>query len=190
MNVNILKQLAERAKTMDVYPDARFPPAVYYRFLRALAEHVKPSMSVELGVACGGGLLHLALGWPDGLAIGVEHGNQHLANIACILNRYRNTRIIFGDSRRSFNACWFDGFKPNCVDILFIDTVHTYEHTTEEFAVWQPYLKQGAVVCMDDLYRPRMIDFWNELPYEKIRLDWLHISGSPTDGGFGAFIVR
>lgn len=191
MNVDILRQLAEKAKTMNVYPDVRFPPSLYYRFLRTLAEYIRPSMSVELGVAGGGGLLHLALGWPDGLAVGIEHGNQHLTNIACILNMCRNTRIIVGDSRYSFNACCFEEFEPKCVDILFIDTVHTYAHVTEELNVWLPYLKQEAVVCLDDLYRERMAQFWNELPYEKIRLDWLHVSsGSPTDGGFGAFIVR
>lgn len=65
-------------------------------------------------------------------------------------------------------------------DILFIDTVHTYEATRKEYAAWQPALSEGAVVMFDDLTRPGMPRFWDELAEPKLRIDNLH------DGaGFG-----
>ena len=70
------------------------------------------------------------------------------------------------------------------IDILFIDSIHTYEQTMKEFNAYRPYLSSRAIVCLDDLFRPGMEDAYNELPGDKIRLDDLHIGGSPTDGGF------
>jgi hypothetical protein len=47
--------------------------------------------------------------------------------------------------------------------------------------VWIEY----GVVCLDDLFRDGMGKVWAEMPENKVRLDFLHPSQSPTDGGFG-----
>ena len=71
------------------------------------------------------------------------------------------------------------------MDILFIDTDHTYDRTMGEFTAWKPFLSKKAIVCLDDLFRPGMEDAWNELPGTKIRLDHLHDGQYPEGGGFG-----
>lgn len=36
------------------------------------------------------------------------------------------------------------------VDVLFIDTLHTYERTMTELAVWQPYMRKGGRIFLHD----------------------------------------
>lgn len=177
--------LGEAAKFSPVYHDKRFPPSLYYRFLRVLASAKRPLVSVELGVCGGGGSLHLALGHPEGKVYGVDVANQWPDNIDHVQQTCPNFIFIREDSKQ-----FAKGMMPNAfVDILFIDTVHTYEATLAEFEAWQPKLARNAVVVLDDLFRVGMDKAWAELPGEKIRMDYLHIGGSPTDGGFGVILI-
>lgn len=185
LSVQDMQHLAEAAKFSPSYPDPRFPPSLYYKFLRVLAAAKKPMVSVELGVCGGGGSLHLAMGYPEGKVYGVDVANNYPDNIDHIIQRCGNFSFIRADSKQFAEA-----IMPNeWVDILFIDTVHTYDATMEEFNAWQPKLARNAVVALDDLFRVGMDKAWNELPGEKIRLDFLHIGGSPTDGGFGVLLI-
>ena len=54
MDESFFKELEQRALNTAPFPDPRFPPSPYYRFLRLLAAEMRPRLSVELGV-CGGG---------------------------------------------------------------------------------------------------------------------------------------
>ena len=123
----------------------------------------------------------MAIGWPDGKVIGVDHGNSYLENIAHIEERCKNFTFMRGDSV----ALAPDIGRLGTVDMLFIDTTHTRKRTLDEFNAYEPYLAHNAVICLDDLFRPGMEEAWSELPGNKVRLDKLHIGGAPTDGGFG-----
>lgn len=180
-----VRNIAEAAKFAPVYQDKRFPPSLYYRFLRVLASYKKPLVSVELGVCGGGGSLHLALGYPAGKVYGVDVANNWPENVDHAQKRCNNFIFIRADSKQ-----FAEQFMPNeFVDILFIDTVHTYDATMAEFEAWEPKLARNAVVVLDDLFRIGMDRAWAELPGDKIRLDFLHQGGSPTDGGFGVILV-
>lgn len=181
MNEFTLRTLAQQALIDPVYPSPLFPPSPYYRFLKRLAEHLQPSLSVELGVCGGGGSLHLALGNPGGRVVGVDFAYDHDEQIQHIETTCPNFDFYLGDSVESAAAI-FETFGP--IDILFIDTVHIFQRTVDEFEAWRPYLSDKAVVCFDDLYRKEMENFWDILPDNKVRLDALH----PTaEGGFGAW---
>ena len=179
----MLKRLAHKADGMGPYPDPRFPPSIYYRFLCLLASEMEPKLSVELGVCGGGASFHLALGWRHGTVIGVEHakGNdRQQANWKFIRDNCINFRLWEGDSINSA----LDIFNEyGSVNILFIDTIHTYQRTIDEFKAWQPYMAENAVVCLDDLHRVQMAGVWNWMPKNKVRLDNLHCGS--TEGGFG-----
>lgn len=182
MNESYFKTIAKQAMATAVYPDPRFPPSPYYRFMKVLAQNMHPKLSVELGVCGGGGSLHLAMGWEAGQVVGVDLGyTEYRENIEFIKERYKNFHFWIGDSVASANQIHNDFGK---VDILFIDTTHTYEQTMKEFNAYRPYLSDKAAVLLDDLFRPGMIDAWNELKGDKLRLDYLH-PGAENGGGFG-----
>ena len=179
-----LRGLARRAMTMRPFPDDRFPPSEYYRFLRLLAENMRPRLSVELGLCGGGGSFHLALGWAQGTVVGVEVSegdDEKRDNWRFIEQHCPNFVLWRGDSVESAPQI-FNQYGQ--VDILFIDTVHTLEQTMAEWVAWRPYLSRRAIVCLDDLFRPGMKDAWAEIPGNKMRLDYLH-GAAEAGGGFG-----
>lgn len=181
MNEHDLRTLAQRALSDPIYPSPLFPPSPYYRFLKRLAEHLQPALSIELGVCGGGGSLHLALGNPQGRVVGVDFAYDHPEQIEHIRGNCANFVFWQGDSIESARNVFLE-YGP--IDILFIDTVHIFQRTVDEFEAWRPYLSYGAVVCFDDLNRAEMGNFWDVLPANKARLDALH----PTaEGGFGVW---
>lgn len=181
MDEPTLRNLAQLAMADQPYFLSIFPPSPYYRFLKRLAEYMQPHFSVELGVCGGGGSLHLALGNPKGRVVGVDITYDHDEQIKHIYEVCPNFFFWLGDSVEDAPKIVSDF---GLVDILFIDTTHTYEQTLAEFEAWYPYLSDKAVVCLDDLFRVEMRDIWDVLPGNKIRMDTLH-DGAESGGGFG-----
>ena len=185
----ILDRLAEEAKNEEVYYNTTYPPSMYYRFLKLLAAEFKPKLSVELGVSGGGGSLHLAMGHPEGKVIGIDISAYHeTERITYIEDNYPNFEFMLDDSVKAAPIVFE---KYGKVDILFIDTDHTYERTIQEFNTWKPYLSDRAIVCFDDLLRhvtgdeKNMMDAWNDIKGFKARYDHLHYGSYPHGGGFG-----
>lgn len=184
----ILDRLAQEAITEEVYYNDTFPPSMYYRFLKLLAEEFKPNLSVELGVSGGGGSLHLALGNPYGTVIGIDNQDDHYKRIAYIEDNYPNFEFMLDDSIKAAPKVFKEYGK---IDILFIDTDHKYERTIAEFNAWRPYLSDRAIVCFDDLLRhetgakKNMQDAWNDMQGFKARYDHLSDGSYPHGGGFG-----
>jgi len=179
--MSIIRDALRLMDTYEIYPNSMFPPSPYYRFLRGLAAAKRPAVSVELGVCGGGGSLHLALGYERGRVLGIDIGNEYPTHIRFIEEHCPNFEFMLADSIQV--ATKIDAI----VDILFIDTIHTYERTMAEWNAWSSLLADGAIVCLDDLNRPGMMDAWNELPKGSIKMTLyrLHPPASPTDGGFG-----
>ncbi len=182
MNEQTLRILADRALAEPIYPDNRFPPSRYYRFLKVLANHLKPNLSVELGVSGGGGSLHLCLGWPQGTVVGVDLAWDHAERVDHIKSIFPNFIFLQEDSVVAAKEI-YDVYGR--IDLLFCDSKHEFQHTTNEFHVYRPYLSDGAVVCTDDFNRIEMSGVWQHLLNygQGVRLDFLH-PGS-TEGGFG-----
>jgi predicted O-methyltransferase YrrM len=181
-NRELLESLAQKALNEAPLNNDLFPPSPYYRFLKCLAEERKPQLSVELGVSGGGGSLHLALGNLAGKVVGVDIAPIPKPQLDTITAMVGDTFYFWhGNSCRvavHVNQ-WFGD-----VDILFIDTTHTYEQTMNELNAWKPFLGHDAIVCFDDLLRPEMKGLWEVLPEPKLRLDKLH-DGAEKGGGFG-----
>jgi len=190
MNASYFRHLAMSAMSMGGKGGPRFPPSPYYRFLYLLAQNVKPSLSVELGVCGGGASYHLAVGHPGGAVVGVEHAVGSAfekENWTFIAASCPNWTLWKGDSVDDAGAI---AAKHGKASILFIDTIHTFERTVQEFMAWEPHLSDRAVVCLDDLNRREMAGLWDWVPWQnKLRLDLLHDGGLDKhgygDGGFG-----
>lgn len=179
INADLLRQWAAQAMSMRPYPNEMFPPSPYYRFFEVLARNVKPSLSVVLGVCGGGDCLHLAKGWPEGVVVGIDYADDHPEHIKYIEDNFPNFYYRVGDSVELAEQ------MKQPVDILFIDTLHTYEQTMKEYNAWLPHLSDKAVICLDDLFRKEgMGQAWAEMPEPKLRLDTLH-DGAECGGGFG-----
>lgn len=182
----LARQASLAGQMVANYPDPNnskvtFPPSPYYRFLKLLAEHMPSRLSVELGVCGGGGSLHLSMG--SQIVVGVDVTiAEYEDNIRWIKRNHPNFNFLQEDSVQAAKDI-YARFGP--IDILFIDTTHTYNQTMAEYNAYLPYLSHRAVVCLDDLYREGMDRVWDEMPDNKLRLDFLHPSQSPTDGGFG-----
>ncbi len=175
-------QLAALVSPKWRYHDLIFPPSLYYQFLKILAHEMQSRLSVELGVSGGGGSLHLALGNPEGKVVGVDYAWDHPERINFILDNFPNYTFIKGDSIEYAQAI-YENYGE--IDILFIDTTHTYKQTLSEFEAYKPFLSDRAIVCLDDLFRPGMEKAWNDIEAKhKVRLDSLH-TGAANGGGFG-----
>jgi len=190
VNESLLAHLATRAMAMAPWPDPRFPPSPYYRFFKLLTEAMHPNLSVELGVCGGGASFHMALGWSGGTVVGVEHSEgdaQQRANWAYMKERCPNFVLWRGDSVDDAPKI---AETYGEVSVLFVDTVHLYDRTIEEWNAWERYMAEDAVICLDDLNRREMEGFWAWIPWRKARFDFLHDGGLDADGfgdgGFGA----
>lgn len=174
-----IARLGNEALMASPYPDPRFPPSPYYRFLKLLALEMEARLSVELGVSGGGGSLHLAMG--SKIAVGVDYAWDHEENINHIMNNYPDFNFMRGDS---INLAPFIFEQFGLIDILFIDTTHTLAQTTMEYQAYKPFMSPNSVICLDDLFRPGMKEAWDMMPEPKLRLDTLHLSQA-GEGGFG-----
>ncbi len=179
LDAGTIARLGNEALIASPYPDPRFPPSPYYRFLKLLAQEMKAGLSVELGVSGGGGSLHLAMG--SEVAVGVDFAWDHGENIYYIYDRYRNFTFLQKDSVTVAPEIFE---RYGSIDILFIDTTHTYEQTMAEYQAYKPFMSPNGVICLDDLFRPGMQEAWEAMPEPKLRLDSLHV-GEGQDGGFG-----
>ena len=80
-------------------------------------------------------------------------------------------------------------FDKKSISMIFLDTIHTYEQVLAEFVLWEPYMKDDCVMCIDDI-RPSMPGrtkwkFHQELDYaHKYDVtEWAH-----NDTGFGVYL--
>ena len=80
-------------------------------------------------------------------------------------------------------------FNEKSISLIFLDTIHTYEQVTEEFKLWEPYMKDDCIMCIDDI-RPSMPGrtkwkFHQELEYSHKYdvTEWAH-----NDTGFGVYL--
>ena len=80
-------------------------------------------------------------------------------------------------------------FDKKSISLIFLDTIHTYEQVTQEFKLWEPYMKDDCVMCIDDIrdYMPGRTKwkFHQELNYDNKYdvTEWAH-----NDTGFGVYL--
>ena len=80
-------------------------------------------------------------------------------------------------------------FEKKSISMIFLDTIHTYEQVTQEFKLWEPYMKDDCVMLVDDIrdYMPGRTKwrFHTELDYtyKYDVTEWAH-----NDTGFGVYL--
>lgn len=93
-----------------------------------------------------------------------------------------NFKIIIGDclDQNTINQI------PNQIDLIFFDTIHTYDQVKAEFELYKDKLSDGCIVLIDDIKLNDKGRFFDEITYEKYGISDLCHSVS----GFGAFVFK
>jgi len=156
-----LVQMTNAAKTTENYN----------HFLYLLTRHFKPTLMVETGTDRGRSAAHMARGNPTGNVVTIDIDPACSAQAMAL--GLANVTAWTGESLDLVNR-----FMDRSIDLLFLDSLHTYEHTKAEWLAFQPKLRRNALVLIDDVALDAgMAQFWDELPEPKLALNHLHFSG-------------
>ena len=159
----------------------------YFSLLHNLTSNIEGTI-VELGNREGLGILSIY----DALS---ENSELYTLDIVNDI-RFINDKIK-SDSRvhilNDFNSLDADRiektFEKKSISMIFLDTIHTYEQVTQEFKLWEPYMKDDCVMLIDDIrnYMPGRTKwrFHTELDYtyKYDVTEWAH-----NDTGFGVYL--
>ena len=182
MNIESLKILIDHAAThtppkaiLD-YCGQYYSPYYYALFQLAMS---KPSFCVELGVETGRGSFAMLLG--GARVVGID---EHNHDSEARLKDERQFTLIKASSTPVPRILVDMHAK---IDILHIDTEHSFAQAREEFKAYKGMLSDGAIVCFDDTnaMEGEVLKFVESLPYEHIRDDRLH-----PESGYAMMIYR
>lgn len=194
MNIQDVIRIAEFARSNA--PDPRPPwlekmrdtdhaQAMYYRFLYELAKAMQPKWVLETGTRFGLSAVQLAMGCPTSKVITLDIDPQSKARFSSdpVLKGIPNIIPLTADSRKAKELLPAD---CQSIDLLYLDSDHSYDVVMPEFKIFSQMVPVGGVVVFDDItLNPEMRRFWAEVPGPKAELTFLHrLSGA----GFGAYI--
>lgn len=143
----------------------------YYKFLYRLAKALKATATAEIGVQTARATAHLAAA-TNGPVIAVDPSPRDITDI---LHRYPNIQFHM---TRGDDPLLLARIPDASLDLCFIDTPHTYDQVALDIKCWQPKVKSGGFILLDDITGyPGVLKFWNEIKLPKISLPELHRSG-------------
>ena len=186
-NNSSLADLCRVDREFSVYLFNRDGNHGYFSLLHNLTSNVEGKI-VELGNREGLGILSIY----DAL-----NENSELYTLDIVDDvRFINDKIE-SDSRvhilNDFNSLDVDRientFEKKSISMIFLDTIHTYEQVTQEFKLWEPYMKDDCIMLIDDIrdYMPGRTKwrFHTELDYtyKYDVTEWAH-----NDTGFGVYL--
>lgn len=146
----------------------------YYNFLYYLCDIMDPALVVELGTWKGDSTCRLAHGARNARVITVDIGP--LPEAAGKIAKYKNIEQIVGPTE---SAQVLDAV-PSGIDILFIDTMHTYDQAKMEYDFYAPKVRPGGVILFDDVSIDAGMDkFWKYVGGhgECVNIEDLHYTG-------------
>ena len=138
----------------------------YYHLFYLLAK--KSSVVVELGVEKGRGSGSFCMGNKECQVYGLEAHRR--PEIDDVISRFPNFHYL---DKRSMPV---PEEIPDQIDVLHIDTEHSYSQADSEFHAYKSRLVPGSVVCFDDTHAMEsdVLRFLVTLPYPMVLDDRLH----------------
>jgi predicted O-methyltransferase YrrM len=163
----LLKDLTAQAPTTEPY----------LRFFYELAGELRPTIVLETGTDRGRSAAHLALGCPTSTVYTLDIDPACKKNVDDL--GIKNVISVATNSLEYVKT-----IPDGWVDLLFLDSLHVYEHVTKEWAAFRPKVRPGGIAFFDDIALDAgMKRFWAEVQGEKVDLPELHYSG------FGAVLL-
>ena len=159
----------------------------YFSLLHNLTSNIEGTI-VELGNREGLGILSIY----DALSENSELYTLDIVDdVRFINNKIKNdSRVHILNDFNSLDANRIEKtFEKKSISMIFLDTIHTYEQVTQEFKLWEPYMKDDCVMLIDDIrnYMPGRTKwrFHTELDfsYKYDVTEWAH-----NDTGFGVYL--
>lgn len=172
-----LSRLDERPQLLKDLTEPAPTTLPYNRAFYELAKELRPALMLETGTDRGRSAAHLALGNPHGLVITIDIDPVCKANVDAL-------KIPNIQSHATDSLAHVATIPDGCLDILFLDSLHTYSHTIAEYRAYQRKVKKGGIAFFDDIHLDGGMErFWAEVTGLKVDLSHLHYSG------FGAVLL-
>lgn len=152
----------------------------YYQWLALLVKKIKPKLILELGNNLGMSTLMIFSQLPETSRFISIDLTKQLSFIPPEIFSDSRLRFYFGND---LNLNIFGDDLPIGIDILFIDTNHTYEQISAEWGIYRNLCNPGAIIILDDIRTNDMFDFWESLSYPKLEL-----TEKCHESGFGFFL--
>ena len=179
---------------IDIYGET----TPYYRLFFHLAQQLEPQLTVELGGYEGTAAAHFAGGYVGNIVLTIDHHTDpgddlNRVKMGEAESEYPNLTYIQGWTRQDLaesqrgkhglgNATsayldveYYVSRIEAGIDILFIDSWHTYKEGMADWIAYEPLLSDLALVICDDISDLEMLKFYNELPGEKFLENRMHV---------------
>jgi len=203
-NVQPLKEICEQAmeagKQIDlsdcVYGETTGSsfflnrPTNYYFFLSGFVMTQRLTHILEIGTNCGGSIMSISKGLPED---SIARSQLVTVDIACKnedgFKKYPHISRIQGDSLDEEVVKKVASSFDRDIDLLYIDSLHEYEHTKENIDIYTDKLNPNYVILDDIRQCDDMKKLWNELE-EKFKDNAFDISDISRRKGAGFGIIR
>lgn len=178
-----LDEIVGLAKRLQGAPDTRpahikkmqddsTPNAFYYRFMHELVRLVKPACIVETGTRLGNSAAQMADACPESTIVTFDvdpAAKEHVKNLG-----FPNVVAVIADSS-SPAAVEAVRSRFDAIDLLFLDSEHSYTVVSSEYKTYAPLVRKGGILLFDDVsLNPDMRRFWSEVAEVKSELPFLH----------------
>jgi cephalosporin hydroxylase len=147
------------------YCDEWYSP--YYGLMHHLVHAIQPKLCVETGVHNGRGLAALASGGP-GVVVGIDCYDH--PTLSQVLQHYPNARFIQSASNDDNTVQAIAAYGVP-IEILHIDTEHSYGQATADYRSYEPLLAEHAIILFDDV---NAMDGAVMQAARDLQLSWLH----------------
>lgn len=149
--------------------------SLYYQWLALTVRMMKPALVVELGTGLGvSTLLILSELRATGRLVTCDLVPRPKFVPPTVMSDLR-VRFVVGND---LDLSTFGDELPVGIDLLLIDTDHTYAQVSAEWRIYRHLCRPGALVVLDDINMNDMRRFWDSLSYPKLDLTAeCHLSG-------------
>lgn len=149
---------------------------LYYQWLAALMDVLKPKQVVELGGAMGVSALCMLSKLPKDSKLYSITLEEEGLEFSFIKKSYPQLIKIVGDDLDL--RVWPKDMDWKATEVLFIDTEHTKDHLTKELELYLPLVGKGTLVLLDDIHlNSGMFEVWRSITHPKLNVSTLHHSG-------------
>jgi len=168
-------------KKFDLEQYGYFTNELQYRYLSESIKEYNPKLVVELGTRYGiSALSFINESSKNNKIVSVDWLKQKNFVDKEILKNFPNLKFVIGNC---LDLNIFDQIPFN-IDILFMDTEHTYNQVSKEFSVYENLLSDTALLIVDDINVNDKYKFFLKFNGKKKNLKRLHGTG------FGVLIYK
>lgn len=144
--------------------------AHYYRFLYELFKELRPGAVLECGTRHGHSAVHMASGYAAANVVTIDMDPKSKEKVAAfptpnVVALTGNTLALFDEVKSRMPA----------IDVLFLDSDHTYEVAFGEYRLYRPLVRDGGLILMDDVrINPGLERAWAQIVDPKVEAPFLH----------------